>query len=209
MVIFTFNPHSMVDIITNSSSELFVFKGKSKELVEEMIRELYPDYLREYRQLVHIDELDAKWLNQYLDYHCSANHWPCSPDEMPLIGNYTFDELYEPKRDWQTGEIERAWNGHIQYELRDNTRPPRKEKIIVNFDEFKDVDPYGEEDWYDDNWNPNDYWSRSFVTEKNIEEVKDRIDPQRRLYFLYSRGDNPNWEYQKKLSGVGKRYHLG
>lgn len=174
-----------------------------------MIEDVYPNYLKEYEELVHIDDLDCQTLNNYLEYHCHAGHWPARRADYPLIGNYTFDELYQPEIDWHTGEIRPAHNGEIQYTLKDNTRPPRQEKKVKNFDEFKDVDPYGEEDWDGDAWNPQDYWGRSFVTEKNLEEVKNRIDPQRKMYFLFSKNENPNWDYQKKLMGIGSRYHLG
>lgn len=50
-VVFEFNVDNTIDIITNSSSELFVLKGKTRELVEEMIRNLYPDFEKEYRFL--------------------------------------------------------------------------------------------------------------------------------------------------------------
>jgi hypothetical protein len=209
MIIFTFNPHSIIDIITNSSSELFVFKSKSKEIIEEMIEEVYPNYLKEYMPLIHINDLEVEDLNNYLTYHCSAHQWPARPGDMPLIGDYTFDELYEPEINMRTGEIEVAWNGEIQYTLRDNSRPPKKEnKIVKNFDDFKDVDPFGEEKW-DNEEDELPYWDRSFVTDKNIEEVKNRIDPNRKMYFLYSIGDNPNWDYQIKLMEIGYRYHLG
>ena len=35
------------------------------------------------------------------------------------------------------------------------------------------------------------------------------FDPLRRVFFLFSRYENPNWDYQQKLEMVGTRYHLG
>jgi len=44
--LFVINPHSIIDVITNSSSELYVFKGKNKETIEKMIEEIYHCTLR-------------------------------------------------------------------------------------------------------------------------------------------------------------------
>ena len=49
--------NNVIDIITNSSSELFVLKGETKEIVTEMIRDIYPDFESDYESLKHISEL--------------------------------------------------------------------------------------------------------------------------------------------------------
>jgi hypothetical protein len=207
-ILYVFEPHSIVDIITNSSSELFVFKGKSKKIVEGMIKKLYPDYLSEYEELRHIDELTAEDLDSFLGWHCYPCIYPATREDYPLIGDYTFEELYEPRM--RNGQPEIAWNDEIQYQLRDNTRPPPKKEKVKKFDDFqKDIDPYGEEDWEDTNEPVEDWHFGSFVTPENLEEVKNRIDPKRKTYFLYSIDDNPDWNYQKKFSKIGTRYHLG
>jgi len=64
--IFEFNVDNTIDIITNSSSELFVLKGKTKEIVEEMIREVYPSFEDEYK-LVTIEECDEDDLSTYIN----------------------------------------------------------------------------------------------------------------------------------------------
>ena len=64
--IFEFNVDNTIDIITNSSSELFVLKGKTKEIVEEMIREVYPSFEDEYK-LVTIEEYDEDDLSTYIN----------------------------------------------------------------------------------------------------------------------------------------------
>ena len=208
--LYVFQPHSIVDIITNSSSELFVFKGKTKNMVEEMIASSYPNYLKEYEELKNIDDLTPDELDDFVDYHCTTHQWPHRKDMLPLIGDYTFEELYEPKINHRTGEVLVARNGEIQYEIKDNTRPP-KEKKVRKFDEFHmDEDPFGEEYWDGESHQEEErYHFRQFVTEKNFEEVKDRIDPKRKMYFLFSLDENPDWEYQQKLSKIGKRYHMG
>jgi hypothetical protein len=57
---------------------------------------------------------------------------------------------------------------------------------------------------------PNARWQNtSFVTEDNFEEIKNKLDPNRTMYFLFSKDENPDWEMQEKLEMIMKRYHLG
>jgi AAA+ ATPase superfamily predicted ATPase len=48
-----------------------------------------------------------------------------------------------------------------------------------------------------------------FVTEKNFEEIKKKLDPNKEMYFLFSKDDNPNWDYQENLMKFMDRLHLG
>ena len=166
-VIFAQRVHSAVDVITNSSSELFVGESDSLELMKGIISEIYPDYLNEYEELKGIDDLTASELNTYICYVCSPHMWPATKSMYPVLPGFTFDELYEPE-----DEGKPAWNGHVQYRLRRNER-----------------------------------WR--FVTEENLEEIKRKLDPDKRLYFLFSIDDNPNWDMQEQLENVMNRIHLG
>lgn len=177
--LFVFKPKNVVDIITNSSSELFVLKGETKEIVEEMIANVYPEYKNEYDEVKHISELSVDELDNYFNYLCSPHMWPATKANYPVPDGFTFDELYEPKKNWETGEVEKpAWNGAIQYELRNNL--VTKEK-----------------------------WRSSFVTEENYQEIVNKLDPERKMYFLYSLDENPDWDMQEKLMNIGERFHLG
>ena len=113
--LFVFNVDHCLDLITNSSSELFVLRGKTREIVEEMIKSYYPDYLTEYEQVKNITELSADELNTYFDYMCSPHQWPATRAMYPVPKGFTFDELYEPKDGGKP-----AWNNEVQYELRNN-----------------------------------------------------------------------------------------
>lgn len=66
--LFTVAPHSFVDVITNSSSELFVGTSLNKDLLTQIISELYPDYLNEYQPLKTTKELTIDELDIYLGY---------------------------------------------------------------------------------------------------------------------------------------------
>jgi hypothetical protein len=67
-VIFTIRPHSFVDVITNSSSELFVGKADTKEILQQMIKEVYPRYLNEYSELKSTSELSNDEIDTYLNF---------------------------------------------------------------------------------------------------------------------------------------------
>ena len=49
----------------------------------------------------------------------------------------------------------------------------------------------------------------SFVTEDNFNEIVNKLDPNKEMYFLFSIHDNPNWDYQEQLENIGYRMHLG
>lgn len=173
LVIFTLIPHSIVDSITNSSSELFVGKSSSKENIEELLRCAYPNYRNEYNEIRSIDDLIAEELDTYFQYACSAHCWPATKNQYPILPGFTFDELYT-----LTGE-QTPWNDEPQYELKNNS-----------------IDPHFR-------------WSHSFVTDENLEEIKNKLDPKRQMYFLFSSNENPDWDYQEILMSFMDRFHLG
>lgn len=64
---FVFRVNHILDIITNSSSELFIFRGKSADAVREMIKTVYPDYLNEYEDIKGVESLDGEELENYIN----------------------------------------------------------------------------------------------------------------------------------------------
>jgi len=172
--ILTFSVDSIVDLITNSSSELFVLKGDTKAEVIAMIEAIYPEFRSEYEEPISIDEMTDDQLNVYMSYMCSAHCWPASKDQYPVPPGFTFEELYEKE------EGEESWN-RGQYELRNNAR---KEES-------------------------GNKWAHGYVTPSNSAEIRRKLDPESKTYFLFSLGDNPNWEMQQELEQISSRYHLG
>ena len=152
-VIFTIQPNHCVDLITNSSSELFVLKGETKEIVKELLESTYSDYLYEYEDVQHIDELSNDDFDTYLSY----KYWDW---KNKLILSHTF-----------------------------GIKP---EVLYSNYDS-KDSEKY----WYPQ------------LSEEGIKLIKDKMDPNREMYFLFSIHENPNWDRQEDLMGVADRYHLG
>lgn len=113
--LFTIQVDNHIDLITNSSSELFVLKGKTKETIKEMLVAIYPDYRSEYEEIRHISELTIDELRSFMWYSTGANIWPTdNKNDYRLIDGFTFDELYESDGRGP------AWNGQIQYQLKND-----------------------------------------------------------------------------------------
>jgi len=171
-ILFTIKPHSVIDVITNSSSELFVGKNQSKENIIEMIKEIYPNYLKEYHEVKNIDDLTFDELDIYFQYMCLPHHDlfnSITKVSYPILNGFTFEELYVEDEKFK------EYSSRKQYRLKS-----------VNNEE------YG-----------------NFVVEDNFEEIKNKLDPERELFFLFSLDDNPDWDEQERLSEIMERLHLG
>lgn len=118
--IFTIKPHSVIDVITNSSSELFVSTGVDKKAVTELIKNVYPDYKNEYDEVKSIDQLSLGELDSYLWYYTSPRCSPATKSQYGIPNGFTFDELLEPESD------KPAWNGELQYQLKNNKKSESK-----------------------------------------------------------------------------------
>lgn len=113
--IFTINVSNTIDLITNSSSELFVLKGKTKEVIIELLNTVYPDWEKEYEFPKAIVELSPNELNTYFSYACSPHMWPNTKKDYPVLKGFKFEELYEK----ETGEFNRGG-----YKLKNNVVNP-------------------------------------------------------------------------------------
>ena len=93
--IFEFQIDSVIDIITNSSSELFVLKADSEEIVKELLTNIYPEYLTEYEEVRLLKDLSADELETYLGntYNTYAPREICT-----IFEGFTFEEMYEATR---------------------------------------------------------------------------------------------------------------
>ena len=161
--LFTFYVDNAIDLITNSSSELFVFVGDTKKKMINIIKKVHPEYRREYATLKSIEELTNEELDTYISshYHCWSNE--LQKQEENLIPGFTRDEMYyDQVSKWKD------YSGKYP------------------------VDTY----LYD-------------VTDETRQKYMDGIDPERKMFFLFSTMENPDWEMQEALWRVGERYHLG
>lgn len=155
--IFVLQVHSVVDLITNSSSELFVGQYNSKKIIIDLIKSIYPNYLDEYSEIKSIDELEEfvsyryMYITKYYDEKTDSIVYKNNPD---LIPGFTKEEMFDD---------------------------PEYDYIYVK---------------------------NNFVR-NNYKNIIDSLDPERKMFFLFSLSDNPNWNMQKKLMKIMKRYHLG
>lgn len=156
---------SVVDIITNSSSELFVLKGEERGIVEEMIKNIYPNYTQEYK-LEKLSESDKETKESYIDW------------------------VYDT------------------YGKRFNWRDTKDEKIKILTDEASSFNLTPDE--FFSNWDERngDYYYPDY-SDKGIDLVLKKLDPENNIYCLWSEDENPDWDMQEKLMTIGTRYHLG
>lgn len=93
-VLFTIDIHSVIDVITNSSSELFVGEAINKETMLSLITNIYPDYLREYEELKTTAELDNEELSIYISYKYST--WGKTKEQLAklVLPGLTFEDMF-------------------------------------------------------------------------------------------------------------------
>ena len=97
----------MIDLITNSSSELFILSGNNMNEVKSLIESVYPNYLSEYQEVVSIDNISEEELDTYLTYE--YNTWD---DKLTLSKVFNIDPnvLYSNYSDFET---KKYWHGRI------------------------------------------------------------------------------------------------
>lgn len=113
---FIFNIQSVSDIITNSSSELFVFARRTVDEVVSILDEVYPDWQNEYQSPVQVNLMSTDDLRDYLDWvysrweYCSLYHPEITREtskQLNLAKHFKLDpaDLYS---NWET------WDPHSE-----------------------------------------------------------------------------------------------
>jgi len=159
-VLFAFNVDNVVDIITNSSSELFVLDGETREIVEEMIQSTYPGWSGEYERVKSTEELTKDELDTYTSF--KYHNWNYNRNETDRGARYNEICGVEPKdlyEGWEKRNEEKYWYGSL--------------------------------------------------SDSGAEKLKKAMDPDNKMWFLFSIDENPNWDRQEELMNIGTRYHLG
>lgn len=156
--IFTFNIDNVIDIITNSSSELFVLEAESETIVKEMVSSAHTNYQNEYEEPIKLIDCSAEQMETYVD---------------SVFRNYCDFSSRIKKTDYSMGGI-------------------APELLYANWDQ-KDKEQY---------WYPR-------LSESGIKLFKKAIDPEGKIWLLFSLDENPNWEMQESLMSIATRYHLG
>ena len=94
-VLITFKPHSAIDLITNSSTELFVFQGQTKKMVEDLIKSVYPNYTDEYEELEDLKNASNDMIERYLFSIIYSDH-TITPETVNLPFGFKFEEIFTP-----------------------------------------------------------------------------------------------------------------
>jgi hypothetical protein len=128
-VLFTIQPHSVIDVITNSSSELFVGTATSKKAIVELVEGVYPNYLDEYEEIKATHELTNDELDTYISY--KYHSWSNEKQEIEknLIPGFKFDEMYEKTEEgsWRDYQMKKNHGWNFVYS-------GNREKIIKGID---------------------------------------------------------------------------
>jgi hypothetical protein len=75
MELFVFKIQSVSDVITNSSSELFVFDGNNENEVREILDSIYPNWKNEYNSPKDVSKFDKEELSDFLENTREINGW--------------------------------------------------------------------------------------------------------------------------------------
>ena len=157
--VFCISIDNQIDIITNSSSELFVMRGDSKKDVIKLIENIYPNYRLEYEELKSLYELDLDELSTYISYR---NDLFCYNSDGSQVMSICESLGLKP------------------HEAFDN--------------------------WYE-YFSDNNSYVTPYLSDIAKYELRNKFP--KNTFFLFSYGENPNYEMQERLSSIGVNYHLG
>lgn len=93
-ILFDINIQSFSDIITNSSSELFVFKVMLKEELISILDRVYPEWRTEYYEPQYVSELSKSSFDTYLYNKLGLDGFYWSIDKNEYLLNLKY-KLYE------------------------------------------------------------------------------------------------------------------
>ena len=123
--LFVLNVDNAIDIITNSSSELFVLKADSAEIVKELLESIYPNYREEYDEPKQIKDMNPYDLESYLEW---VNGWEKTRKNCVVYEGFTFDEMYDPY------PYPNAWDKEPKFIIKRGFIEDNVEKIVSIID---------------------------------------------------------------------------
>ena len=171
-ILFTISVDNTIDIITNSSSELFVLNGETLNSVKELVESIYPEYRKEYEEIVALRDASDSDVDTYVSWieDSSYDRWDY------IIG------MSKEKRK--------------QYNIQEDTKQAQKYGLTPE-EFFKNWDDRNNEYYY------------SRISSKGYDAIRKTLDPNGKIFLLYSIDDNPDWDMQEALMSIGIRHHLG
>lgn len=183
---FSLKIDSYIDIITNSSSELFASRGLKKKKLISLIKSVYPNYSDEYDGPYSLTEL-------FLD---SDKIWYIEElfQKTALLSGLSSEKLFLSERSLDLknpSSIDKIFDFISKNEI---TQDPYE--IFENYDEI--YQNLGE-----------DYrWYMEYKLEY-MKKISNKYNLGDSIYLLLSKDENPVWDYQEKLMEFMERHHLG
>lgn len=192
-ILFTFKIQSFSDVITNSSSELFVFDDKGDvEKVKEILDGLYPKWRDEYAEPVLLKDADDNDVELYADYllpggwdyeYRAETSEECRNLLRQDIRTFFNEDAKRFFPNIDTWDPKYHWCNDKKFENKTFNDLTREEQVEI--------------------------WSKQEL-ECDYEEVAKYLkDNRQNEVLLFSLDENPNWDMQEKLETVANRYHLG
>jgi hypothetical protein len=129
--VFVFSIQSIVDIITNSSSELFVLKSDTKKILTQTIKGLYPEFLKEYNEPKLLSFCSDEELDEYISwiYNVYGEKESGWRGKLHIFEGFKFDEIYEEDNRWGR-DADEAPN----YTLKKDFIPNNRMKLLQTID---------------------------------------------------------------------------
>jgi len=124
--LFIFNIDNQIDIITNSSSELFLFKSDNKEVLISLIESIYPDFRSEYMEPMQYKDMDLYRFESCIEYQFSS--WRMEKKDCIVFEGFKFEEIYEKDK------YQREWEKNTLYSFREGFLQNNKDRIIKSID---------------------------------------------------------------------------
>lgn len=137
--LFTFQIQSFTDVITNSSSELFVYNGRTTHDVEELLNSTVPGWENEYENPKSLEELTPDELETYMDYAYDRYDWSRYGEKItrensmqdrwakefnidPYLLYDNYDEWDPSSNNWEIGDLhlKKGWAKYIKEKLPKN-----------------------------------------------------------------------------------------
>lgn len=75
-----------------------------------------------------------------------------------------------------------------------------------NYSPILGIDPNDLYVDYDKRFESKESYYSPDLSEKGCDLLREKL---KGTWLLYSKDENPNWDYQERLSGIAERYHLG
>lgn len=206
--LFIIKIQSQSDVITNSSSELFIFDNKnSKDEVINLLDNVYPDWRDEYAEPVPFSEIDEN----ELWYLLPDSKYDIEDRFLETVHDYTFTNDLNQKDFYNNpkyNELLESFNEELKstkYDLPEAEFARgyglEPEVFWNGFDDLKiEVRSSYNNDWKYPNC------SRLEISEEGIKAI---IDANPNSWLLYSYNENPDWDHQEDLMQISTRIHLG